>query len=110
MTDARPRARLQRAGILILAAGLCVSGLLFWRSLRLDSSEDDEGTLREQEQSRAYELEMQKNVGPVGLLMSRWSGTLARLGEPRPLAVETLVVAGLVAGGCFRAASRLPRG
>lgn len=86
-----------------------MSSLLLWRSLRVDPSHGDETTLREQEQSRAYELEMQKNVGPVGLVMSRWSGALARLGEPRPLAVEILVVAGLAAGGCFRAAFRLPR-
>ena len=101
-TNAQQRIRLQQAAVLVLAVGFGVSSFLFWRS-----ADGDEATLREQEQSRAYELEMQKNVGPVGLLMSRWSEWL---GSPSGVAVEVMLVAVLAAGACFFLAVRPPPG
>ena len=100
------RTRLQRVGVLVLALGVCVGGFLFWRSSQAGEADDD-ATLREQEQSRAYALEMQKNVGPVGLLMSRWS---ERLGSPPGVAVEVVLAAILAAGGCFFLAAHPPPG
>ena len=101
----RYRARLQALGAALLLAGVVAGGFLYWRSFRVDA--ESEEILRAQEQSRAYELAMQKNVGPVGLLMSRWSD---RLGSPQAVAVEVVLAAGLAAGGCFLLAARPPRG
>ncbi len=103
--DTRRRTRLQWAAVLVLAVGLGVSGFLFWRAGQADLAGGDEAALREQEQSRAYELEMQKNVGPVGLLMSRWSEWL---GSPPGVAVEVALAAALASGACFFLATHPP--
>ena len=67
---------LRMIGVILLLVSIGAGGFLYWRAARADDDPDGE-VVRAQEQSRAYELAMQKNVGPVGLLMSRWSDHLS---------------------------------
>ncbi len=100
----RRRTRLQIFGVVVLLVGLSVGGFIYWHGFRDESQDDD--VLRAQDQSKAYDLAMQRNVGPVGLLMDRWSDKLAQLGQPKPLGIAIVVISGLTAGGFFLAASR----
>ncbi len=100
----RRRTRLQFLGVVVLLVGLSVGGFIYWHGLRDGSGDDD--VLAAQDQSKAYDLAMQRNVGPVGLLMDRWSDKLAQLGRPKPLGIVIMVVSGLTAGGFFLTASR----
>ena len=104
MTIPEHRKRLQTLGVLLLLAGLGAGGFLSWRSFQTGT--ESEEIVRAQEQSRAYELAMQKNVGPVGLIMSRWSD---RLTSPQAVAIEAALAGGLAAGVCFVLAARPPR-
>ncbi len=101
----RQRTRLNLLGILVLSAGLGIGGLLYRQSLRNDAEADDD-VLAMQEQSNAYDQAVQRNVGATGLLMAHATQTLEKLTRPKPLAIVLVVVSGLAAGGCFRAASR----
>ncbi len=100
------RLRLQVIGIVVLLAGLSIGGFIRWRSPQEDAETDDD-VLVMQENSKAYEREVERNVGTFGLLMSQWSQAIAKLGQPRPLAMTFVLVSGLMAGGFFLAASRL---
>ncbi len=105
MTIPRRAVRLQILGVILLLAGVGAGGLLYWRAVRADADPGDE-ILRAQEQSRAYQLAMEKNVGRVGLMLSQLS---ERLGEPRAVAVEVALAGGVAAGVCFALAARPPR-
>ena len=100
----RRRTRLNVLGIVVLLAGFSVGAFLYWHGPQPDAEEDD--VLLAQEQTKAYDQAVQRNVGAVGLLMSRWSETISQLGRPGPLAIMIVAVAGVTAGGLFRAASR----
>ncbi len=105
------RSMLNYIGLCILLAGLSVSSFVYWHGPHDDSVTDDDETAFSSDDSRAYKNAMEKNVGAFGLLEAQWSESLAKLGEPTPLAITILVVAGLAAGGCFRLATRFaPRG
>ena len=69
---------------------------------------DEDDALAEVEDSRAYQQGVERNGGVFGLLMVQWTNALAKLGEPRPLAITIMVAANLAAGGCFLVAARLP--
>ena len=73
----------------------------------MDQEDSDEAVLQEQTQSRAYALQVQKNVGTMGLLTSRWSD---ELGSPSAVAIEVMLVAALAAGACFLLAAYPPPG
>ena len=99
------RTRLYVCGIVVMLVGLSIVGLLSRRGFA-DDTETDDDVLLLQEKSKAYDLQVQRNVGGFGLLMSRWAGDIAQLGRPRPLALTVLIVSGLTTGCCFLAASR----
>ena len=99
------RARLNALGILILVMGIGTGSLLYWLAGRSDMSSDDD-VLAEQQQSKAYQAQMERNVGAVGALLAGWSDTLAEFGEPKGIAVTTMVVSCAAAGGSFWVASR----
>lgn len=101
----RRRANLRTLGIIVLLAGLAAGAFTYWRAGADDATTDDE-VLFEQEQSKAYQRELERNVGPFGALVARWEANIGELGQPRPLAVTIMVVSCAVAGGCFWAAAR----
>ncbi len=103
MTTSGRRVPLQILAVALLLVGLGTGGFLYWHAGRPDP--ESEEITRAQEQTRAYELAMQKNVGPVGLMMSQWSD---RLGSPRGVAVEVALAGCLAAGVCFFLAAHPP--
>ena len=103
------RSLLNYLGIGILIAGMGIGDFIYWRSLQGGSGRGDEDSAASPYDSRVYEQTMERTVGTFGLLMAQWSRSVESLGEPRPLAVTIAVVSMLAAGGCFVAASRMPR-
>jgi hypothetical protein len=106
------RSLLNYAGVAILIAGMAVGEFVYWRSLQgarggMDGSNDD--SLLSPYNSRVYERDMQRYIGTFGLIIDQWTRSLARLEEPKPLAITIAAVSMLVAGGCFIVASRMPR-
>ena len=101
------RARLNALGTVVLLAGVGIGGLLYQHA-RVDEAPSDDDVLFEQEQSKAYQREVERNVGAVGALMAHWDEALEGLGKPRPLAVTIMVVSCAAAAGCFWVASRQP--
>ena len=102
------RSFVNHLGIGILLAGMCLGCFLYWRSLQSGQANDEDDALAEVEDSRAYQQGVERNGGVFGLLMVQWTNALAKLGEPRPLAITIMVAANLAAGGCFLVAARLP--
>jgi hypothetical protein len=103
------RSLLNYIGLFILLAGVSVGELIYWRSLQSGSGKDEGDPLASQYDSRAYQRQVQMYVGTFGLIMDQWSRTVATLGEPKPLAITITVLSMFAAGGCFVAASRMPR-
>ncbi len=103
------RSLLNYIGLFILVVGMSVGEFIYWRSLQSGSEKDEEDPLASQYDSRAYQRQVQMNVGTFGLIMDQWSRAIAKLGEPKPLAITITVLSMLSAGGCFIAASRMPR-
>ena len=101
------RSLLNYIGIFILLAGMSVGELIYWRSLQKGSKAED--PLDSQYDSRVYQRDVQRYVGTFGLIMDKWSRAVAKLGEPRPLAITIIVFSILAAGGCFMVALRMPR-
>jgi len=106
-SPASRRSLLNYAGILILLVGMSAGDFIYWRSLQGGSGNDEQDSPYD---SRVYEREVERYVGTFGLIMDQWSRSAAKLAEPRPLAIAIIVVSILAAGGCFLAASRMPRG
>jgi hypothetical protein len=102
------RSLLNYIGLFILLAGISFGEFIYWRSLQ-SGSERDEDPLTSQYDSRAYQRQVQTYVGTFGLIMDQWSRAIAKIGEPKPLAITISVLSMLAAGGCFIAASRMPR-
>jgi len=100
------RSLLNYIGIVILIAGMATGEFIYWRSLGRRSGTDDPGSLYD---SRVYEQTMERTVGVFGVLLDQWSRSFAKLKEPKPLAITIAAVSMLAAGGCFLAASRMPR-
>ena len=96
------RARLNVIGLAVLLAGLGIGGLIYSQG----GTDDDDDVLAAQNQSKAYDQAVQRNIGAAGLLMDRWTQTLGKFTQPRPLAVTLILVSGVAAGGCFVAAAR----
>jgi hypothetical protein len=103
------RSLLNYIGIFILLAGTGSGEFIYWRSLQNGPGSDDNDALNSQYDSRVYQRGVQMYVGAFGLIMDQWSRAAAKLGEPRPLAITITVLSMLAAGGCFIAASRMPR-
>jgi hypothetical protein len=103
------RSLLNYIGVFILLCGMGGGEFIYWRSLRAGSGSDNEDPLDSQYDSRVYQREVQTYVGTFGLIMEQWSRAATKLREPRPLAITIAVLSMLAAGGCFLAASRLPR-
>ena len=103
------RSLLNYIGIAVLIAGMGAGEFIYWRSLQGGSGTGDEDPLLSQYDSRLYQRDVQMYVGTFGLLMDQWSRSVAKLGEPRPLAITISVLSIRAAGGCFLAASRMPR-
>jgi hypothetical protein len=102
------RSLLNYIGLFILLAGISVGEFIYWRSLQ-SGSERDEDPLTSQYDSRAYQRQVQTYVGTFGLIMDQWSRAIAKIGEPKPLAITISVLSMIAAGGCFIVASRMPR-
>ena len=102
------RSFLNHLGIGIMLAGMSLGCFIYWRSLQGDAGAGDGDATVAQEDSRAYQQGVERNLGAFGLLMVQCTDAVAKLGEPRPLAVTIMVAANLVAGGCFLVAARLP--
>jgi hypothetical protein len=103
------RSLLNYIGLFLLVAGLGVGEFIYWRSLQSGSEDNQGDPLSSQYDSRAYQRQVQTYVGTFGLIMDQWSRAIAKLGEPKPLAITIIVLSMLAAGGCFIAASRMPR-
>jgi hypothetical protein len=103
------RSLLNYIGIFILLAGMGVGELIYWRSLQGGSGTDDAYPLLSQYDSRVYQRDVQMYVGTFGLIMDQWSRAISNLREPKPLAITISVLSMIAAGGCFIAASRMPR-
>jgi len=99
------RSLLNYIGIAILIAGMGTGEFIYWRSLKSDSATDDADSPYE---SRVYEQDVQRTIGVFGLIMDECSRAVAKLGEPRPLAITIAMVSMFAAGGCFLVASRMP--
>lgn len=104
------RSLLNYIGIAILMLGMSTGEFVYWRSLQTPDRTSDEDIILTPESSRLYERSVETNVGIFGMIMVKWSHALSKLGEPRPLAITLCAVSGLVAGGCFLLASRIPQG
>lgn len=103
------RPALNYIGIGILIAGVGSGELIYWRSLQnTDYSRNDDSLIRLAD-SRAYDRTIETQVGTFGLIVNQWDRELAKLGEPGPLAITISAFSMLAAGGCFVAASRMPR-
>jgi hypothetical protein len=103
------RSLLNYIGIFILLAGMGIGEFIYWRSLQGGSGTDAENPLLSQYDSRVYQRDVQMYVGTFGLIMDQLSRAAAKLGGPKPLAITITVLSLLAAGGCFLAASRMPR-
>ena len=106
MQSTSRRSMLNYIGIAILIVGLGAGEFIYWRSLRHESAAGDADSPYD---SRVYEQTMERTVGIFGVIMDQWSRTAERLEEPRPLAITIGVASMVAAGGCFMAASRMPR-
>ena len=102
------RSLLNYIGIAILMSGMGAGEFIYWRGLRSERV-SDEDLLLTPETSRVYERQVGMYLGTFGLIMDRGSRALAKLKEPKPLAITIFVVSALVAAGCFAMASRLPQ-
>jgi len=96
------RSLLNYLGIAILIAGLATGEFIYWRSLHQEEPDFVDSPY----DSRVYEQTMERTMGVFGLIMDECSRAVARLKEPKPLAITIVVVSMLAAGGCFFAASR----
>jgi hypothetical protein len=103
------RSLLNYIGVFILMIGMGVAEFIYWRSFHGHAASDEANPLLSQYESRVYQREVQMYVGTFGLIMDQLSRTAATLGEPKPLAITITVLSMLAAGGCFLAASRMPR-
>ena len=101
------RARLNALGVIILLVGVGIGDLVYWLK-GTDDAPTDFDVLAEQMHSKAYERDVERNVGAFGALMAQWSDTLAELGHPKGLALTIMVISCATAGGCFWVASRQP--
>lgn len=99
------RSLLNYIGIAILIAGMATGEFIYWRSLQNDSAVED---VDSPYNSRVYEQTIERTIGVFGVIMDQWSRSVAKLKEPKPLAITIVVVSMLAAGGCFLAASRMP--
>ena len=99
------RTRLNLTGFVVLLVGLSIGGWIYRHGLQDDAQADDD-VLAMQDQSKAYDQAVQRNIGATGLLMARGTETLEKLTRPKPLAFLLMTVSGLAAGGFFVAAAR----
>ena len=105
------RALLNYAGITILLAGLACAEFIYWRGLqRAGGAQPGDDSLALLADSKAYDRAVETQVGVFGSMLIQCDRALAKLGDPGPLAITICAFSTVAAGGCFLAASRMPRG
>jgi len=103
------RSLLNQIGLVILVAGFCLGSLIYGsaspdKAGASSYSVDDDPSLPP-EDTRRYSHDTEVNFGKVGILVDKGMRSAAKLGEPKPLAITVMIVAAVVAAGCFWAAS-----
>jgi hypothetical protein len=93
------RALVNYVGAAILVLGMGAGEFLYWHATR--NATEDAGT--SPYDSKVFHDDMERNVGAFGLLMYQ----LAHVADTPGLAIGVTSLA--LAGGCFLAASRMPR-
>lgn len=95
----RESARLRTAGRVILVCGAATAAVVYWiNAARRVTVLDDSNALG---YTRAMDAQMSRMMGHFGVMMMGWNDSLT---SPAGKALGVLVVAGLLAGYCFRAA------
>jgi hypothetical protein len=94
-------------GIAILILGTATAEFVYWRGQHRPQQAAD--PLLWQYDSGAYQREVQTYVGSLGLLIDELKRSLAKLGEPGPMAITIVVAAAAAAGVCFFIAWRMRR-
>ncbi len=93
------------SGVILLVAGVSIGSFIYWRGLQAEANVEAD-IYAQQEQTKAYQGSVERNVGATGLLMSQaWDG-ICSLGRPRPLAILIILTAGATAVGFFVASGR----
>jgi hypothetical protein len=95
--------RLRIIGILVLALGLGVAGLIYWKGAPPKDLSDEVDTART---SKKLARGVEENVGQVGLLISNW---MEDLEYPSARAKIIAVISILAASGCFYFARLIDR-
>jgi hypothetical protein len=101
---------LNRCGAVILFAGICLGAFVYWSAPQGTDAANaqaayDDSSLAPDD-SRRYARDTEVNSGKVGLLMDRWTRSLASQRRSKSLAIAIIMVSALAAGGCFLAAGR----
>ncbi|MDR3403384.1 MAG: hypothetical protein P4L99_12875 [Chthoniobacter sp.] len=99
------RTLLNQIGLVILVAGFCLGGLIYWsappdKDGDSSYSVDDDASLSP-EDTRRYGHDTEMNFGKMGMLVDKGMRSAAKLGEPKPLAITVTIVSILTAVGCF---------
>lgn len=109
LTPAR-RTLFKEIALVILVAGFCLGGLVYHSApptvndAGADSVSDDSSL--PPEDTRRYSHDTEVNLGQLGLLVDKSGRAVAKLAQPRPLAITIIVVSLLAAGGCFIVAAQ----
>ena len=94
------------AGIAILLAGMALGEFVYWRGSGISGGDEAAQGIRD---TKTYDLAVRQNVGAFGSIINHIEEAFASLGEPGPLAITICAASAAAAGGCFFAASRIPR-
>jgi hypothetical protein len=91
----RRRKRLRKAGIIVLLAGIAVAGLVYWLGTRTPDPGEDASMIGF---DKAEQRQMGELYGNWGTMIDGFQDDLK---SPGTQATIILVVAGLIAAGCF---------
>jgi hypothetical protein len=100
------RSFLNYIGVAILIIGMASAEFIYWRGLQNPSTPADADSPYN---SKLYEQTLERTDGIFGVIMDGWSRSIAKLHEPRPLAITITVFSMLTSATCFLTASRMPR-
>jgi len=100
------RTLLNYIGIAILIVGMGAGASMF---LHAGSSNNDADISDSLYESRVYQRNVEMYSGKFGLIMDQWTRKISNPGNTKPFAIIIILVSTLVAGGCFIAASEMPR-
>jgi hypothetical protein len=91
----REKARLRKIGVIVLLAGFCIAGLLYWTGNRPD---DPALADYRQAEARAETRQMESLYGTSGDIMQKFMTAIKR---PDTQAIAIIVITALVSGACF---------